>query len=200
MLLQRGRALVYNKLVIKQVIYIAIVVFLLLSLSFPAAAQEMEVSASPSVSPTLASKYQLPYPGLLPDSPLYSLKMLRDRLVSMLISDTAKKAEFNLLQADKRINAGWYLFIQGKYDLALETISKGQNYFEDAIAKMQGAKKEGIDVTVLLKNLPEAGKKHEQLLADMVKQAPKERKQAFTDLYNRTHDLYQQVKNTASKK
>ncbi len=47
-------------------------------------------------------EYALPYPGLLPDSPLYILKAIRDRIIEVLISDTMKKANFELLAADKR--------------------------------------------------------------------------------------------------
>src|SRR3989344_6985739 len=51
-------------------------------------------------------EYTLPYPGILPDNLLYPIKVFRDRIVSFLISDPLKKAEFNLLQADKRLQAG----------------------------------------------------------------------------------------------
>ncbi|HSW97310.1 MAG TPA: hypothetical protein VLF89_05800, partial [Candidatus Saccharimonadales bacterium] len=49
---------------------------------------------SPSISPiiTMENKqiqYDLPYPGLLPDNPLYSLKVLRDKIVEFFISDPA---------------------------------------------------------------------------------------------------------------
>ena len=36
--------------------------------------------------------YELPYPGLLPDSPLYFLKISRDRLIEFMIGDPIKKS------------------------------------------------------------------------------------------------------------
>src|SRR3989338_6920091 len=84
-----------------------------------------------SPNPTGTSDYQLPYPGILPDNPLYNLKTLRDKVWSFLISNPSKKAEFDLLQADKRLSVAIALFDLKKYDLAEATISKGENYFED---------------------------------------------------------------------
>ena len=74
--------------------------------------------------------YDLPHPGILPDNAMYPVKMFRDRVVSMFISDPVKKAEFNLLQADKRLQAGVYLLNKeaAQAELALTAISKGENY------------------------------------------------------------------------
>src|SRR5581483_4884765 len=87
--------------------------------------------------------YTMPYPGLLPDSPLYPLKAFRDKVVSVLISDPQKQAEFDLLQADKRLGAGIALLKKNKkdYKLAESTIDKGENYFGLAIDKTKEAKK-----------------------------------------------------------
>ena len=46
--------------------------------------------------------YNLPYPGLLPDSPLYITKIARDRITDFLTRDNLKKAELYLLYSDKR--------------------------------------------------------------------------------------------------
>ena len=94
---------------------------------------------------------ELPYPGLLPDHPLYFIKMIRDRFISFSIQDPVKKAEFDILQADKRLGAGVYLFLEGesKYLLAESTISKGENYYDEAISKAEFAKKQGLDVRIL---------------------------------------------------
>ena len=39
-------------------------------------------------------KYELPYPGILPDNPLYFLKQIRDWIMERLITDPLKKIEF----------------------------------------------------------------------------------------------------------
>src|SRR5260221_7243175 len=73
-------------------------------------AQELMVSPTATSSPTpTVVQYDLPYPGILPDNPLYTLKVIRDEVVSFFISDPLKKASFDILQADKRIGASLYL-------------------------------------------------------------------------------------------
>lgn len=108
--------------------------------------------------------YELPYPGLLPDSPLYFFRVARDRIVSFLISDPLKKAEFNLLQADKRMNAGIYLFNKGKTSLAISTISKAENYFEEALDKIDEAGTQGRNINDMRERLRSSVKKHKQEL------------------------------------
>lgn len=123
--------------------------------------------------------YQLPYPGLLPDSPLYFLRIIRDRTISFLISDPLKKAEFNLLQADKRLNAGVSLVNKNKNDLALSTISKAENYFEEALQKTREAKKQGMETTDLTSKLIDASGKHIEVLKDLLEKAPQNLKSSF---------------------
>lgn len=121
-------------------------------------AQEISPIPAPQVD------YELPYPGLLPDSPLYFLRMIRDKVISFLISDSLKKSEFDLLQADKRLNAGIYLFNKGKISLALSTVSKAENYFEQALVKMGEAKIQGKNINEIEEKLRNALKKHKQEL------------------------------------
>lgn len=120
--------------------------------------------------------YELPYPGLLPDNPLYFLRIIRDKTVGFLISDPFKKAEFDLLQADKRLNAGIYLFNSAllnekKIKLAISTISKAENYFEQALDKIGEAKMQGRNISEMEGKLRNALKKHKQELEFLAKKA-----------------------------
>lgn len=106
-------------------------------------------SPSPVMTITPTPDYVMPYPGLLPDSPLYIFKAIRDKVISIMIGDSLKKAQFDLLQSDKRIGASVILFEKGNKEqqiLAISTVSKGQNYYEDAIQKLEEAKKQGAGV------------------------------------------------------
>ena len=147
-------------------------------------------------------EYQLPYPGLLPDSPLYFLKMVRDRIVGFLISDPLKKAEFDLLAADKRLNAGIYLLNKDKSKsaLAYSTISKGENYFEEAIKNVREAKKQGMDTNDIIRRLSDSSYKHQEVLTMLRKKAPKELKESFMSLEKRAKDLRKQVESLKPKK
>lgn len=126
---------------------------------------------------TQPEDYQLPYAGILPDSPLYFLKTTRDKIISFLISDSLKKAEFDVLQADKRLQAGVQLVEKGKEDLAEVTISKGENYFEEAISNIEEAKREGKDIKPLQEIMSRSVKKHTAVLELLEKKAGKKKEQ-----------------------
>lgn len=157
-------------------------------------AQEQDVEGA-AISPTPTPiKYELPYPGLLPDSPLYFLKTARDRLINFLIADPLKKAEFNLLQADKRLQAGVYLFKkQGKQRLAESTISKGENYFEQAIREVEKAKNQGRDTVSILEKLSLAAKKHQEVLEELENKSPADVKGSIVLLRERAVNFEKQV-------
>lgn len=156
-------------------LFILFLIPLFFSVYYPAIAQE---------SSSEAEEYQLPYAGILPDSPLYTFKAARDRIISFLISDSLRKAEFNLLQADKRLQAGVKLIEKGKEDLAEVTISKGENYFEQALGKLEEAKREGKDVKPLLETMTASVKKHQEVVRQLQKKAEKKKKQ-FAQIYKR---------------
>lgn len=153
-------------------------------------AQEKE----PTPTPKEKVDYQLPYPGLLPDSSIYSLRMLRDKIVSFLISDPLKKAEFNLLQADKRLNAGIYLFNKGKVDLAVSTVSKAENYFESAVQKAKEAKNQGMDTKQISTQLMNSVKKHQEELDALSKKSKDNFREDFLRELRRSKDFEKEIK------
>lgn len=116
---------------------------------------------------TPASTYLLPYAGLLPDNPLYFFKAVRDRIIDFLIADSLKKADFTLLQGDKRLSMSMALVEKGKPELAESTESKGQNYLVRTISLREQAKKEGKDVGALSTKLTASLEKHEEVLLDL---------------------------------
>lgn len=158
----------------------------------------MKPSASVSAVATPSAEekkveYALPYSGLLPDNPLYRLKTFRDFIINILISDPLKKAQFGLLQADKRLSAGVALAKKNKHELAVSTISKGQNYFEQAIVSTGAAGKEGKSIAPMKDKLFQAVRKHEEVLRNLVGKAPKQFTSSYTSLYQRIEDLQEKV-------
>jgi len=151
----------------------------LLSFTFSAKAYVVAENLTASSSSQQQNNYELPYPGLLPDSPLYFLRIIRDKTVGFLISDPLKKAEFDLLQADKRLNAGIFLFNKGKSSLALSTVSKAENYFTQALGQMEEAKRQGRNTSEINGKLKNALEKHKQELGDFVKKAKADTKASF---------------------
>ena len=114
--------------------------------------------------------YELPYPGMLPDNPLYVLKAIRDGIVKFLINDPLKKAQFSLLVAEKRMFAGKLLIEKGEDELAITTISKSNNYLEEALSAIGDVKKQNPkspDVKLFLQQFKSATLKHHEIAEDM---------------------------------
>jgi len=135
---------------------------------------QADLTGTQSATPT---NYELPYPGLLPDNPLYFLKAVRDRLISVLINDSQKKAEFNLLTSDKKVNAAWFLALGGKDDLVVTTLSKSNNYFSEAVRMSQVSKKAGKPINSLIENLRLSLKKHEEVAKQIEQKVKKGKKE-----------------------
>lgn len=113
-------------------------------------------------------EYLLPFPGILPDHPLYFLKQVRDGIMDRLIVDPLRKAEFHVLRADKRLNMGKVLVEQKKEKLAEEVISKGEKYLERAISGLMAYKSLGRPVPAsLIDKITRSLEKHVEVLTDL---------------------------------
>jgi hypothetical protein len=88
--------------------------------------------------------YLLPYPGILPNHPIYWLKMIRDQFHLFLTNSSQKKVDLLLKFADKRLSAGTLLIENNQISLGVTTITKAEKYLLKAghILK-QELKKEG---------------------------------------------------------
>lgn len=114
--------------------------------------------------------YTLPYPGILPDHPLYFLKRMRDTILEKLISDPIRKAEFYLLQSDKRLQMGIMLINAGKGSLGETTISKAEKYMEQAVSGLSAYKKSGSAVPpYIVERLEKATAKHTEVITELLR-------------------------------
>jgi hypothetical protein len=151
----------------RAIILFAVFFALMILIVTPSFAQSnSSATDSSQMSASMAAKtdYSLAYPGILPDNPLYFLKAARDKLVSFLISDDQKKEEFNLLTSDKRVNASYILATKGEAALSVTTLSKSNNYLEDAVSNLMAARKEGKDMGADTVNLRNAILKHIEIV------------------------------------
>lgn len=134
--------------------------------------------ATDSASPNI--EYTLPYPGILPDHPLYPLKVLRDRILLLLIIDPLKKAEFSKLLADKRLNMGIFLIDKGKPVLAESTISKGEKYLLQGTEILKKTKVEGAMIPAeITDKFILAAKKHQEIIYNILQGSPEEVKEGY---------------------
>lgn len=150
------------------------------------------VSGSTTPVPTVTAapkervQYDLPYPGVLPDHPLYLLKRFRDFILERLIVEPIRKAEFYILQADKRLQMSVSLTDESKFALAETTVSKGENYMDQAIAGLVAYKSVGNTVpTYLIDHISRALAKHEEVVNDLLAKSPDAQKTGFAA--TRTH-------------
>ena len=106
--------------------------------------------------------YQLAYQGKIgPDNPLWYAKAVRDRARYMLALNPTKKAELNLLYADKRLNSSIELFKNNKPDLGLITLTKAEKYLESAELQM-------TDDNELYKKIGLSSLKHREVIENEI--------------------------------
>jgi len=109
--------------------------------------------------------YFLAYPGILPDHPLYPIKVLRDQIWLFLSSGSKAKAEKQLLFADKRIAAALQLMEKEKAQLAIETSLKAEYYLLSASETLFSLEKEEFQELKL--KFIRATAKHKQILVSL---------------------------------
>lgn len=144
-------------------------------------------------------KYDLAYPGTLPDNPLYKVKLVRDKLTAALISNPRKKVDFYLLQTDKGILATAMLVDKGEIDLAQETAFKAEHNYTLLTYELKKIKRKDVESSYLQK-LKTAALKHQEVLAYIIKKTPKEKQKVFEQVLNFSKTNLQTVQKYEMKK
>lgn len=169
------------------------IIFLLIFLAFPISVfseGETEELVKEEVN------YQLPYPGMLPDHPLYGLKLARDNIYDFFIADTLKKAEFKLLMADKRLFMGILLIDKDKKDLSIEVIGEASQYYNDAVLECIKAEEEGEGFQNTKHAIIESGKKHREIIAGLLEESKGKEESSLKRAYESiSQNLSKLVKN-----
>lgn len=150
-----------------------------------------KVTLTPTPKPEI--NYYLPYPGLLPDHPLYSLKMIRDRIWFWLTTDSVRKARLMVLFADKRLGAGRVLVEGNKVNLGLTTLEKGEKYLESAVGQLEVAKKSGKAIKKEAENISLTTQKHDEVLLKLAEKLTGEEKAVLEKLLSYPKNLYQRL-------
>lgn len=166
-----------------------IIIFFSFIFSFALAQEATPIIAHPSPTPL---EYTLPYPGILPDHPLYFLKRLRDQILLRLVSSPLRKVEFYILLSDKRLNMSKSLMESGKEELALKTS-------EEAIGFLKMAEKDIFMITVgtepgvnsLKDKLDNSLSKHSEVFAEFASQSSESSKwQEYRAQIESLHEEY----------
>lgn len=139
--------------------------------------------------------YYLPYPGILPDHPLYWLKMLRDKVALSLTRKPLAKFERLLLYADKRVGAAEALIEGNKIELGVTTADKAEKYLEQAVVEFEGLAKNGQAQPELHDRLDKALLKHQEILVSFLDKVPDQSRDTLNQAVEKTERNYQKIKN-----
>ena len=167
--------------------------FFAYSVTAKAFAQEETLEIAETPTPPVASsspkiKYDLAYPGILPDNPLYKIKVLRDKITEMLVSDHFKKVDFYLLQADKGILATAMLVDKNNIALAEQTALKAEHNFTQISRTIGLYYRENQKPTKksetrdLVSKLKTASSKHQEVLTSLLKRVPRDNQKTFENV------------------
>jgi hypothetical protein len=144
-------------------------------------APEKSVSGEPVSIKT--AEYILPYPGILPDHPLYFIKQIRDRIMESLISDPIRKIEFYILQGDKLTNSGIFLNAKNKETIAAEVFSRASKSMEKAIKAATFMIAQGKVIPgYITDRLDNSLAKQEEVLTELADKATDPQKSRFVNL------------------
>lgn len=139
--------------------------------------------------------YALPYPGVLPDHQLYFLKRFRDTVLEMVIIEPARKSEFYILQADKRLQMGITLVEQKKFPLAETTVSKAEKYMEKAVTGLVTYKTSGgVIAPYIVEHIEKASAKHQEVLQELLGQVPEDQKSGIASSIELLTRIQQEIK------
>jgi hypothetical protein len=138
--------------------------------------------------------YVLPYPGILPDHPLYFVKTVRDRIIDWVTRDNIKKAEYYLLFSDKRVAMAESLARKGKDNLAISTYSKAEKYFQKIIGLLTEAKKQGASPnSEFINNLRLSNRKHYEVGQILLKILPQGSSEEINQVLKMNQEIKQQL-------
>ncbi len=151
------------------------------------------LQASPStlqVTQQSSSEYVLPYPGILPDHPLYTLKNFRDSILELLISDPARKIDFYILQSDKEISAAQLLSVNGKNAYVKQTVEHATVYKEKALLQAKAIKSQGKEVpSFLIERLTHSIQKQNDIIIELVQNSDADTKKILQLQQEKLHAL-----------
>lgn len=127
--------------------------------------------------------YELPYPGILPDHPLYFFKVVRDKIWAFSTRDNLKKVDIYILFSDKRAKMAQALSNKGKTDLAISTMSKSEKYFLKIPTLLKDSKEQGVAPSQeLLDQAKASNSKHKEIIQELLKKAPEGEQNRITEI------------------
>ena len=139
--------------------------------------------------------YVMPFPGrILPDSPFWPVKALRDKVWMGVTTNPMRKAELSLLFADKRLMASYELFKLNKPQLALTTLTKAEKYLEAGSVIEKNERQKGLDTKSFLFTLATASLKHREIIEGMLSIVPDDIKPEVIKSEDYSRNVYKECR------
>jgi len=123
--------------------------------------------------------YYLAYPGILPDHPLYWLKMARDKILLLLTNDPPQKFDRLLLYADKRLGAAKVLIEGNQLGLGVTTVTKAEKYLERSLKEFNKLRQAEKANPELEDRFEKALLKHAEVIEKLLEKIPDQTKPAL---------------------
>ena len=111
---------------------------------------------SPAPTPAAVDSYVLFWPlvaGKTPDDPLYALKKIKEKIQGILIFDDAKKAEYEIVLATKRLLEAEKLLKNGKQNLAASALENVKESLNEALEQVSDTSKDSKSVSKVKEEL-----------------------------------------------
>lgn len=124
--------------------------------------------------------YTLPYPGLLPDHPLYMIKEIRDNVLIFFTRDYLKKTEIQLLLSDKKIVMADDLAKKGKWQVSSAIALEAEQQSVGIPELVSRSKRQGASASDnFIQKLKMSNAKHQEIIEDLLKNSPQGERTKF---------------------
>lgn len=141
--------------------------------------------------------YHLPYPGLLPDNPLFVIKHIRDTVQLMTAGSPQERAAILVQFADKDMAASVKLFEKGKHKLSDERASRAGQRLQQAFEIAASERFDAVeDKKELLTLIDKSNRKHIETIEELMKNAPQGQVQQLEKLRQGSLELRSRLAKT----
>lgn len=138
--------------------------------------------------------YYLAYPGILPDHPLYWLKMIRDKIILGLTKKPINRFERLMLYADKRVGAAEALINGAKVELGVTTATKAEKYLEQAVLEFESMAADEKATPEMHQRIERAVLKHQEVLTKTLSKLSDQPKEALEKTLEKTQSNLERIK------
>lgn len=121
-----------------------------------------------------ASDYVLPYPSFMPGSKFYRLHQVWEKVQSYWHFGNLCQFKYHLQLSDKYLVEAKTLFEYGQHFLATQALKKSSHHFAKTPLFLERAAQEGKDISQKQAILKNAGRKHGEVLNELLINLPEE--------------------------